>query len=145
MDEVTSCKYEALVSTPVLCQNPRYRLKEVPILPIKCYAQSDSPRRPKALLEQEIQSASFKASTTKATPTDQSGALYDDGRGDQSGSKVNERKKSRDLKGVELDIGFIRSFLNGDMCLRGVGCAVARDGLQVVYMHAYTCTCEQGS
>ena len=104
----------------MLCQNPRYRLKEVPILPINCFPRSDSPRRPKALLEQEILSASFKTSATKATPTDQSGSLYDDGRSDQSGPKVNERKKSNDLKVFELDKGFIRSFLSGDTCLRGV-------------------------
>lgn len=123
VDESTSCMYDALVSTPQLCQNSRYRLRESIIQPIKCFPQENSPRRPKALFEHEMLSAGFKDTSRKATTTDPLGSEVSEGLA-QSESKANQKGKSVKRVGsskvFELDKGYIISILNGEMCLRGV-------------------------
>lgn len=121
VDEVTTCKYEALVSTPQLCQNSHYRLKEHPIQPIKCFAQDNAPRRPKALLEQELLQKSLRDSSSRATTSDLSESGIDDG-SLQSGSSQSGKslRRAGNSNAFELDRGFIHTFLNGEMCLRGV-------------------------
>ncbi|XP_057304482.1 endoplasmic reticulum lectin 1-like isoform X1 [Hydractinia symbiolongicarpus] len=54
--EVTTCEYEAIVLTPVLCGNPAYIVKTKPIHDIKCHPLSGSPIQPAKVVAQNQES-----------------------------------------------------------------------------------------
>uniref|UniRef100_A0A671QKM7 Endoplasmic reticulum lectin n=1 Tax=Sinocyclocheilus anshuiensis TaxID=1608454 RepID=A0A671QKM7_9TELE len=47
--EVTTCQYEVVVLTPLLCPHPKYRFKLSPVNDIFCQALGGSPLRPQSL------------------------------------------------------------------------------------------------
>uniref|UniRef100_A0A671SBD0 Endoplasmic reticulum lectin n=1 Tax=Sinocyclocheilus anshuiensis TaxID=1608454 RepID=A0A671SBD0_9TELE len=47
--EVTTCQYEVVVLTPLLCPHPKYRSKSSPVNDIFCQALGGSPLRPQSL------------------------------------------------------------------------------------------------
>uniref|UniRef100_A0A667ZVR5 Endoplasmic reticulum lectin n=1 Tax=Myripristis murdjan TaxID=586833 RepID=A0A667ZVR5_9TELE len=49
--EVTTCEYEVVVLTPLLCAHPKYRFKSSPVNNIFCQALSGSPLRPQRLTQ----------------------------------------------------------------------------------------------
>ncbi|XP_076868524.1 endoplasmic reticulum lectin 1 [Brachyhypopomus gauderio] len=49
--EVTTCEYEVVVLTPLLCAHPKYRFKTFPVNDIFCQALSGSPLKPQSLSE----------------------------------------------------------------------------------------------
>ncbi|XP_071754114.1 endoplasmic reticulum lectin 1 isoform X1 [Centroberyx gerrardi] len=49
--EVTTCEYEVVVLTPLLCAHPKYRFKSSPVNAIFCQALSGSPLRPQRLAQ----------------------------------------------------------------------------------------------
>lgn len=49
--EVTTCEYEVVVLTPLLCSHPKYRFKSSPINAIFCQALAGSPLRPHSLVQ----------------------------------------------------------------------------------------------
>uniref|UniRef100_A0A8C5E9Y5 Endoplasmic reticulum lectin n=1 Tax=Gouania willdenowi TaxID=441366 RepID=A0A8C5E9Y5_GOUWI len=51
--EVTTCEYEVVVLTPLLCAHPKYRFKSSPVNAIFCQALAGSPLRPLQLIQLE--------------------------------------------------------------------------------------------
>lgn len=49
--EVTTCEYEVVVLTPLLCDHPKYRFKTSPVNAIFCQALAGSPLRPQRLTQ----------------------------------------------------------------------------------------------
>uniref|UniRef100_A0A8C7Y7Z3 Endoplasmic reticulum lectin n=1 Tax=Oryzias sinensis TaxID=183150 RepID=A0A8C7Y7Z3_9TELE len=49
--EVTTCEYEVVVLTPLLCAHPKYRFKSSPVNAIFCQALAGSPLRPQRLVQ----------------------------------------------------------------------------------------------
>lgn len=49
--EVTTCEYEVVVLTPLLCDHPKYRFKTSPVNAIFCQALGGSPLRPQRLTQ----------------------------------------------------------------------------------------------
>ncbi|XP_019726125.1 endoplasmic reticulum lectin 1 [Hippocampus comes] len=49
--EVTTCEYEVVVLTPLLCAHPKYRFKSSPVNAIFCQALAGSPPRPQRLTQ----------------------------------------------------------------------------------------------
>ncbi|KAA8577563.1 hypothetical protein FQN60_004512 [Etheostoma spectabile] len=49
--EVTTCEYEVVVLTPLLCPHPKYRFKSSPVNAIFCQALAGSPLRPLRLAQ----------------------------------------------------------------------------------------------
>ncbi|KAM8859871.1 endoplasmic reticulum lectin 1 [Spinachia spinachia] len=49
--EVTTCEYEVVVLTPLLCAHPKYRFKSSPVNAIFCQALTGSPLRPRRLAQ----------------------------------------------------------------------------------------------
>ncbi|XP_011601737.1 endoplasmic reticulum lectin 1 isoform X1 [Takifugu rubripes] len=49
--EVTTCEYEVVVLTPLLCSHPKYRFKTSPVHSIFCQAVAGSPLRPQRLTQ----------------------------------------------------------------------------------------------
>ncbi|XP_058240995.1 endoplasmic reticulum lectin 1 isoform X1 [Hemibagrus wyckioides] len=53
--EVTTCEYEVVVLTPLLCSHPKYRFKSSPVNAIFCQALAGSPLRPHSLSQLDQQ------------------------------------------------------------------------------------------
>ncbi|XP_072437007.1 endoplasmic reticulum lectin 1 isoform X1 [Chiloscyllium punctatum] len=53
--EVTTCEYELVILTPLLCSHPKYRFKSSPVNDIFCQSVHGSPLRPKSLEQLEKQ------------------------------------------------------------------------------------------
>uniref|UniRef100_A0A8C8I9T4 Endoplasmic reticulum lectin n=1 Tax=Oncorhynchus tshawytscha TaxID=74940 RepID=A0A8C8I9T4_ONCTS len=51
--EVTTCEYEVVVLTPLICAHPKYRFKSSPVNAIFCQALSGSPLRPHSLSQMD--------------------------------------------------------------------------------------------
>uniref|UniRef100_A0A8C5EC47 Endoplasmic reticulum lectin n=1 Tax=Gouania willdenowi TaxID=441366 RepID=A0A8C5EC47_GOUWI len=104
--EVTTCEYEVVVLTPLLCAHPKYRFKSSPVNAIFCQALAGSPLRPLQLiqLEKEQQQKEEVLSSTHK-PITVSG---------QSQVTVGTTHISR-----LTDEQLIREFLSGSYCLHG--------------------------
>ncbi|XP_061141338.1 endoplasmic reticulum lectin 1 isoform X1 [Syngnathus typhle] len=110
--EVTSCEYEVVVLTPLLCAHPKYRFKSSPVNAILCQALAGSPLRPQRLAqlnkEQEAQLKPPFSTTAEhrekvaAPPT---------------------REKAFTHKPTHIsrltDEQLVREFLSGSYCLHG--------------------------
>ncbi|KAK1171031.1 endoplasmic reticulum lectin 1-like isoform X1 [Acipenser oxyrinchus oxyrinchus] len=49
--EITTCEYEVVVLTPLLCSHPKYRFKSSPVNDIFCQSLQGSPLRPQSLTQ----------------------------------------------------------------------------------------------
>ncbi|XP_053568175.1 endoplasmic reticulum lectin 1 [Bombina bombina] len=62
--EITTCEYEIVILTPLLCSHPKYRFRTSPINDIFCQSMPGSPLRPQSLekleQQQEIVKGPFK-------------------------------------------------------------------------------------
>ncbi|CAL8257599.1 unnamed protein product [Lota lota] len=52
--EVTTCEYEVVILTPLLCNHPKFRFKSSPVNAILCQALSGSPLRPQQLTKLDM-------------------------------------------------------------------------------------------
>ncbi|KAG8443671.1 hypothetical protein GDO86_009005 [Hymenochirus boettgeri] len=59
--EVTTCEYEVVILTPLLCSHPQYRFKTSPINDIFCQSMPGSPLRPQSLEKLEHQQEQIKS------------------------------------------------------------------------------------
>ncbi|XP_016331285.1 endoplasmic reticulum lectin 1-like isoform X2 [Sinocyclocheilus anshuiensis] len=76
--EVTTCQYEVVVLTPLLCPHPKYRSKSSPVNDIFCQALGGSPLRPQSLsqLDRE-QEELLKPAFSSSRERDQRGSRED--------------------------------------------------------------------
>lgn len=77
-------------------------------------------------------SAGFKDSNRKVTSKEQSVSKVNDGLSQLEPHKGKSVRRAGNSKAFELDRGFITSFLNGEMCLRGV-CSCAKSTILEVW------------
>ncbi|KAM4772569.1 endoplasmic reticulum lectin 1 isoform 2-T2 [Rhinophrynus dorsalis] len=58
--EITTCEYEVVILTPLLCRHPKYRFRTSPINDIFCQSMPGSPLRPQSLDKLEQQQEAIK-------------------------------------------------------------------------------------
>uniref|UniRef100_A0A7N6AWW8 Endoplasmic reticulum lectin n=1 Tax=Anabas testudineus TaxID=64144 RepID=A0A7N6AWW8_ANATE len=114
--EVTTCEYEVVVLTPLLCAHPKYRFKSSPVNTIFCQALAGSPLRPQRLVqldkEQEEQKRAVELSPVREeafTSTHKPMTV-----GGQTQVTVGTTHISR-----LTDDQLIKEFLSGSYCLHG--------------------------
>uniref|UniRef100_A0A667ZJ26 Endoplasmic reticulum lectin n=1 Tax=Myripristis murdjan TaxID=586833 RepID=A0A667ZJ26_9TELE len=120
--EVTTCEYEVVVLTPLLCAHPKYRFKSSPVNNIFCQALSGSPLRPQRLTqldrEQEEQlKPPFSAASDEVSPVREEAFTSTHKPmtvGGQSQVTVGTTHISR-----LTDDQLIKEFLSGSYCLHG--------------------------
>ncbi|XP_008320064.1 endoplasmic reticulum lectin 1 isoform X2 [Cynoglossus semilaevis] len=125
--EVTTCEYEVVVLTPLLCAHPKYRFKSSPVNAIFCQALAGSPLRPQRLAqldkEQEEQlkppfsSSTFESREEEAAPVREESFTSTHKPitvGGQSQVTVGTTHISR-----LTDDQLIKEFLSGSYCLHG--------------------------
>uniref|UniRef100_T2M7R1 Endoplasmic reticulum lectin 1 n=1 Tax=Hydra vulgaris TaxID=6087 RepID=T2M7R1_HYDVU len=93
--EVTTCHYEVIVLTSVLCLNPNYKIKTKTVHEIKCHALGDSPSKPMKLTSE------YKQLFPSVAPI------------------VTEQPLHRAKAKPNIDLDINRRFLNGEFCLTG--------------------------
>lgn len=125
--EVTTCEYEVLVLTPLLCSHPKYRFKSSPVNAIFCQALSGSPLRPLRLSQLDKEREDLSKPPFTAAP---------EARGEEPVSPVREEAftsthKPMTVGGqIQVTVGsthisrltddqLIREFLSGSYCLHG--------------------------
>uniref|UniRef100_A0A4W3GW27 Endoplasmic reticulum lectin n=1 Tax=Callorhinchus milii TaxID=7868 RepID=A0A4W3GW27_CALMI len=62
--EVTTCEYELVILTPLLCNHPKYRFRSSPVNDIFCQSMHGSPLRPQSLERLEKQEEEMKPPLT---------------------------------------------------------------------------------
>uniref|UniRef100_A0AAQ5WX90 Endoplasmic reticulum lectin n=1 Tax=Amphiprion ocellaris TaxID=80972 RepID=A0AAQ5WX90_AMPOC len=121
--EVTTCEYEVVVLTPLLCAHPKYRFKSSPVNAIFCQALAGSPLQPQRLAqldkEQEEQlKPPFSAASEEEAPPVREEAFTSTHKpmtvGGQSQVTVGTTHISR-----LTDDQLIKEFLSGSYCLHG--------------------------
>ncbi|XP_055593591.1 endoplasmic reticulum lectin 1-like isoform X2 [Uranotaenia lowii] len=60
LKETSTCNYEVIILTPMLCAHPKYKPIDTEENKINCYALDKAPKKPKNLLMMEIESMKLK-------------------------------------------------------------------------------------
>ncbi|ESO94192.1 hypothetical protein LOTGIDRAFT_118545, partial [Lottia gigantea] len=113
--ESSTCEYEIIVLTNVLCRHPDFRPKNPPVNEIQCHSLERSPERPQAMDNLE--------STSKISYTQEDAQVTS-----QDGKTIEQVKVYRTPQasppptpnlGSNTDKQVLRDFLIGDYCLQG--------------------------
>ncbi|TKS85437.1 Endoplasmic reticulum lectin 1 ER lectin [Collichthys lucidus] len=126
--EVTTCEYEVVVLTPLLCSHPKYRFKSSPVNAIFCQALAGSPLRPQRLAqldkEQEEQlKPPFSATTEiresqEETPPVREEAFTSTHKPMTVGGQTQVTVGTTHISRL-TDDQLIKEFLSGSYCLHG--------------------------
>ncbi|CAG7830478.1 unnamed protein product [Allacma fusca] len=123
LEETSTCEYEIVVLSPLLCQHPDYMSKETGENMINCYTVDDAPKTPKAMAELEAETYKIRHEQLlqnletlletqikgDAKPVELIGGEED----------TNIFKQSTGTKPVLHDASFLNGFLEGKHCLTG--------------------------
>ncbi|XP_004077256.1 endoplasmic reticulum lectin 1 [Oryzias latipes] len=122
--EVTTCEYEVVVLTPLLCAHPKYRFKSSPVNAIFCQALAGSPLRPQRLVQlDKEQEEQLKPPFGTASRGDEAAPVGEEAFtsthkpimvGGQAQVAVGTTHISR-----LTDDQLIKDFLSGSYCLQG--------------------------
>uniref|UniRef100_A0A671QMM0 Endoplasmic reticulum lectin n=1 Tax=Sinocyclocheilus anshuiensis TaxID=1608454 RepID=A0A671QMM0_9TELE len=128
--EVTTCQYEVVVLTPLLCPHPKYRFKLSPVNDIFCQALGGSPLRPQSLSQLDREQEEL------LKPPFSSSGERDQRRSREDTSPVKEEAYTSTHKPLTVggqaqvtvgtthisrltDEQLIKEFLSGSYCLHG--------------------------
>lgn len=53
--ETSTCEYEIVILSPLLCEHPAFKPDEIRENPINCLPIGDAPRKPRGLLKMEVE------------------------------------------------------------------------------------------
>lgn len=111
LEEVSTCEYEMVVLTPLLCSHPDYRHKVSSENDIMCRPLEGAPRRPLRLEVLELEALKYARKGQKLAKSILKAAA-------PSTSK-KETPKSDDQVPPPRDTKLVKDFLSGDYCLFG--------------------------
>lgn len=60
LEETSTCEYEAVILSPLLCEHPDYRARGMGENEINCMALDNAPKKPRSLLALEDESRKFR-------------------------------------------------------------------------------------
>ncbi|XP_049868358.1 endoplasmic reticulum lectin 1 isoform X2 [Pectinophora gossypiella] len=125
--ETSTCEYEIIILSPLLCEHPQFKPKEVSENIIECLPVGDAPKKPRSLLKMEVESLRFHHQSIRLMsnsdldgethlkfelhPLDEESELTDDASKPKALDKPHPQ--------VITDDSPVRAFLNGDNCLNG--------------------------
>lgn len=125
--ESSTCEYEIIVLSALLCKHPSYRPKTQPVTEIRCHAMFGSPLKPRELTSVEyetryLQNAGqdfLSQEAPKSTEEERRPVFHfkQPGKKDPTEQKALEEQQAR-LSAV-TDKQTLRAFLTGSQCLRG--------------------------
>ncbi|CAH2991090.1 unnamed protein product [Chilo suppressalis] len=68
--ETATCEYEIIILSPLLCEHPQFKPKDVSENAIDCFSIGDTPKKPRNLLKMEVDSLKFHHQTIKYMNSD---------------------------------------------------------------------------
>ncbi|XP_068183204.1 endoplasmic reticulum lectin 1 [Antennarius striatus] len=124
--EVTTCEYEVVVLTPLLCSHPKYRFKSSPVNAIFCQALAGSPLRPQQLaqLDKEREEQLKPPFSTASEIRDEETSPVREEAFTSTHKTITIGGQSQVTVGTThisrlTDEQLIREFLSGSYCLHG--------------------------
>jgi hypothetical protein len=137
--ETSTCEYEAIVLSPLLCLSPEFRVSAAVENQINCYSVDASPPKPRGLkaMEDEAKKQQLEALKNKDKSNPFSGGIFDGKTiiigatdfGKELRINIISEDSNEDLPhpgsgghdvGSKFDATILRNFLSGDLCLHGV-------------------------
>ncbi|KAM3606858.1 uncharacterized protein V6R79_024604 [Siganus canaliculatus] len=123
--EVTTCEYEVVVLTPLLCSHPKYRFKSSPVNAIFCQSLGGSPLRPQQLTQlDKEQEEQLKPPFTASTENKEEEAPVREEAFTSTHKPITVGGQSQVTVGTThisrlTDDQLITEFLSGSYCLHG--------------------------
>ncbi|XP_044731574.1 endoplasmic reticulum lectin 1 [Chrysoperla carnea] len=133
LKETSTCEYEVIILTPLLCSHPKYKPKETEENAINCVPLDGNPKKPKSLLAMEAESIKLRQqSKLTDDKTKKVFAVFkvDTDKGGEARVRLEIRPideledTTRKPKVPQIDTGIsdtspVESFLLGKNCLNG--------------------------
>ncbi|XP_046739342.1 endoplasmic reticulum lectin 1 isoform X2 [Diprion similis] len=134
LKETSSCEYEAVVLSPLLCTHPDYKPQETGENVIDCKPVDNSPKKPRSLVALEAESLKLRHEKVTDEKPQKVYAIFHVDKEGQDGetrfrvevrpveetNNVEETVSSAVDQGVSpIDVSPIQSFLSGVNCLNG--------------------------
>ncbi|XP_030024178.2 endoplasmic reticulum lectin 1 isoform X1 [Manduca sexta] len=139
--EIATCEYEIIILSPLLCEHPQFKPRDVTENTIDCVPVGDAPKKPRSLLKMEADHLKFHHQTIKlinekdtkdilavlkVEKIDKDGETHlkfelhpltddEEAAGEQAKPPLLDDKSTP----VILDDSPVRAFLNGENCLNG--------------------------
>ena len=63
--EIATCEYEIIILSPLLCEHPEFKPKDVSENIINCMPLEGSPKKPRSLLKNEVEVMKFNSHAMK--------------------------------------------------------------------------------
>ncbi|XP_023955101.2 endoplasmic reticulum lectin 1 isoform X2 [Bicyclus anynana] len=121
--ETSTCEYETIILSPLLCQHPQFKPKDVVENTINCLPVGDAPKKPRNLLKSEVESLKFQNQAIKLMNDDgethlkfELHPLTDDEAAPEDAQK--QLAPPSDAPAPKDDSP-VRAFLDGETCLNG--------------------------
>ncbi|XP_053612554.1 endoplasmic reticulum lectin 1 isoform X2 [Plodia interpunctella] len=106
--ETSTCEYEIVILSPLLCEHPQFKPNEVTENTIDCFSLGDAPKKPRNLLKMEVDSLRFQHQSIRLMNTDGETHL-----------KFELQPLAPEPAPALRDDSPVRAFLNGENCLNG--------------------------
>uniref|UniRef100_G3NQ78 Endoplasmic reticulum lectin n=1 Tax=Gasterosteus aculeatus aculeatus TaxID=481459 RepID=G3NQ78_GASAC len=117
--EVTTCEYEVVVLTPLLCAHPKYRFKSSPVNAIFCQSLAGSPLQPRRLAQlDKEQEEHLKPPFSDETPPLREEAFSSTHKPMTVGGQPQVTVGTTHISRL-TDDQLIKEFLSGSYCLHG--------------------------
>nr|XP_049696425.1 endoplasmic reticulum lectin 1 isoform X3 [Helicoverpa armigera] len=120
--ETSTCEYEIIILSPLLCEHPQFRPKDVSENIIDCLPVDDAPKKPRSLLKMEVDSLRFHHQTIRMMSNDGETHLkFELHPLNEDEDLVEDSKPQLADKPAPVitDDSPVRAFLNGENCLNG--------------------------
>ncbi|CAH0714622.1 unnamed protein product, partial [Brenthis ino] len=119
--ETSTCEYEIIILSPLLCEHPQFKPKDVSENIINCLPLDGAPKKPRNMLKNEVESLKFNTQTIKLMNSDGETHLKFEL---HPLSEEEQLPGSKPMPLIEkpqpiTDDSPVRAFLNGENCLNG--------------------------
>ncbi|KAJ8309266.1 hypothetical protein KUTeg_014140 [Tegillarca granosa] len=121
LKETSSCEYEVIVLTSLLCSHPEFKPKNPPVNKITCHAMEGSPAKPKELTKWNKEKSEFNAKVEfiKHVSTKDLDEEEEEEPEPNIPDKPTVNQRVDTTLGETTDKQVLREFLSGDYCLQG--------------------------
>ncbi|XP_013149234.1 PREDICTED: endoplasmic reticulum lectin 1 isoform X2 [Papilio polytes] len=128
--ETATCEYEIIILSPLLCEHPQFKPKDVSENEINCYPLMGAPKKPADLMKMEFDDMKFRYDTLKISNKDgethlkfelhplSEDELSSEGKAAHEAQAQAQAQLAADRPTV-MDDSPVRAFLNGENCLIG--------------------------
>ncbi|KAL5009237.1 hypothetical protein ScPMuIL_014818 [Solemya velum] len=124
LKEMSTCEYDVIVLTSVLCAHPAFKPKDAPVTQIQCQAIDGSPHKPRQL--ETMEEEEKKTGVSKEVPVTSLMPTEIDEEEKPSvevsppqGIRQQAQKPRPDVISAITDKQLMHDFLSGDHCLKG--------------------------